>query len=110
MSEYKPIEMRAKRRDYKEADQVIHKAEVLGPEAAFAMELCGRWALVAAMPDGEDTAGRQKLRLPTPEELTARTMEIAKSLFGAMRAEGWTLPVPLPLVDVKAQEAEEKTA
>ena len=49
--------------------------------AGEAIRIIERWALVAALPDGEDSAGRQKLRMPTPEELVGRAFDIAEAMY-----------------------------
>ena len=56
---------------------VIHETEILESEAVFAAEIITRWGAVASAPDGEDSSGRSKLRLMTPEELVARSFETA---------------------------------
>jgi len=57
---------------------MIHQTELLEDEARLAMTMMEKWGMVAAIEDGEDTAGRQKLRLLTPEELVYRSFETAK--------------------------------
>lgn len=49
--------------------------------ATVATELVSHLAIVAAMPDGEDSKGRQKLRLLTPKEVAKRAFEIASELW-----------------------------
>lgn len=64
--------------------------------ACLAADIATRFALVAAMPDGEDSAGRQKLRLPTAEELAARSCDIAAALFDQFDKRGMLLDLPAP--------------
>lgn len=73
---------------------VIHETELLNQEARFACALVERWGLVAAMPDGEDSAGRAKMRLPTPQELSSRSCEMAAAIFAEFRSRGWTVEGP----------------
>lgn len=65
--------------------------------ARFASEFIARWGCVAAIPDGEDSSGRQKLRLPTPVELVDRAIETAETLNTRMIALGWLVEVPKPV-------------
>ena len=64
------------------------------PEATLAMGLIERWGMVAAIPDGEDSAGRQRLRLATPDELTTRAIETVQALYTGLRAAGMIVPLP----------------
>lgn len=47
-------------------------------EAKMAHDFIERWGMVLAMDDGEDSAGRHKIRLATPEELVSRAFTIAE--------------------------------
>lgn len=71
--------------------------------ARIAMDLAKHLSMVAATPDGEDTAGRQKLRLLSPEEVGARACEIARELVNQFEERGWLtqLPEPKTLPDEK---------
>lgn len=66
------------------------------PQALFLQELISRWGLVAGAPDGEDSAGRQKLRLLSPEELVARAVETVKLTFDTIAKNDWLTEIPLP--------------
>lgn len=63
-------------------------------EAVFAMQCIERWALVSATPDGEDSAGRQKLRRLTTTELVTEACEAAKVAFEMFRERGWLVDIP----------------
>jgi hypothetical protein len=67
---------------------VLHNTEELEKEACLALALIERWGMVAGIPDGEDSSGRSKLRLSTPEELTERAFECAKLAFDKARYKG----------------------
>jgi len=73
----------------------VHTDEVLTDRAKYAAALVERWALVAAVPDGEDSAGRAKLRLPTPDELVLRANEIVEALFNDFKQREWIIQGPL---------------
>ena len=64
--------------------------------ARLASAMAERFALVAAMPDGEDSAGRQKLRLPTAEECAVRSCDLAQALWGEFSRRDWLITLPLP--------------
>jgi hypothetical protein len=64
--------------------------------ARFAAEFINRWGAVAAIPDGEDSVGRQQMRLATPEELVERACETAELLHQSLVARGWLVDIPAP--------------
>ena len=66
--------------------------------AQLAINIIDRWALVAAYPDGEDSAGRQKLRLPTPEELVSRATAIAVEAYAVFGRCGLLIDLPEPQI------------
>lgn len=65
--------------------------------ASYAMDLAKHFALVAGIPDGEDTSGRQRLRLATPAEVASRACQVAEILFQQMGDRGWYHQVPTHL-------------
>jgi len=65
-------------------------------EARLATDIATRFALVAGIPDGEDSAGRQKLRLPTAEELAIRSCDLAKALVDEYAQRDWFMNLPVP--------------
>lgn len=64
------------------------------PRATFAMSCLERWGVVASEPDGEDSAGRQKLRLLSVTDLVARACDTAEQAFKAFDQRGWLLAIP----------------
>lgn len=72
----------------------MYNTEVCDDVAVLASVLVEKWALVAAAPDGEDSAGRAKMRLLTPDELVERSVLIAERFFETMRARGYLVAVP----------------
>lgn len=73
-------------------------------EARIVLSIIERWAAVAGEPDGEDTAGRSKLRLQEPAEVVDRACEVAKAAVDAFEARGWIAPPP-PLEHVMKLQA-----
>ena len=64
--------------------------ELFDLEANLAAALIERWGLVAAKPDGEDSAGRAKLRKSAPQELVTEACETAALALAEFRRRGWT--------------------
>lgn len=64
------------------------------PRAHFAMELARHFSLVAGEIDGEDTAGRQKLRLMSAPEVAQRSCEVAQECFVEFESRGWLAVTP----------------
>ena len=58
------------------------------PIAKLAAEFCLRWGMVAGVPDGEDSSGRQKLRLATPDELIDRAVTTVEKLYTVLDDRG----------------------
>jgi len=79
---------------YKKSVVEIHDTELPTQQARLAIELVGRWGMVAMMPDGEDSSGRQKFRPSTPQELCDRACETASLLFSKLRELGWFANIP----------------
>ena len=82
---------------YRGATEIYVAAGETGTtEAAIAEKLIAHFGVVAGESDGEDTAGRQKLRLMTPNELVTRCFEIADAFCTGARERGWLIPLPAP--------------
>ena len=91
----KEIEVHARENFRNEMPEVvIWNLEHPNWKARLAGLLVERWGLVAAIVDGEDSAGRAKLRLSTPEELVLRACEVAERLVEECRSRGWTEQLP----------------
>lgn len=82
----------------------ICKRSHLQPIAGLAVEIVTAHAMIAAIPDGEDSAGRQKYRLPTAEELTDRAYRLAECLYAKFEEKGQILELPMPAVSDAAKE------
>jgi hypothetical protein len=66
------------------------------PRARFALDIASKMALVAAVPDGEDVTGRQRMRMMSAKEITDRSIEIADRMFNAFSQYHWELELPDP--------------
>ena len=71
---------------------VVYERVAPNLKARMAKEMVERWGCVAGMPDGEDSSGRQRWRLRTPEELAQHACDAAD------RERGWLLDLPEPAV------------
>ncbi len=76
----------------------ICRTVVCDQEAEFAKTLMAQLAIVAGQVDGEDSSGRQKCRLLTPEEIAKRACDVSQAAFKEFEARGWLLAIPLPKV------------
>ncbi len=65
-----------------------HQNEKAEAEANLAFVFIEHWGMVAGEIDGEDSAGRQKLRLLTPEEIVDRAFIIAHTAIDRARSLG----------------------
>lgn len=63
-------------------------------EASLEVKLLEKWGLVAVESDGEDSAGRAKLRFSTPQELAAQACNVALEIVAEIRKRGWFVPIP----------------
>lgn len=63
-------------------------------EGEFMLQLIEKHALITAEDNGEDSAGRQKMRKQTALEIVSAAAEITEEAFGEMRARNWTVRSP----------------
>lgn len=73
---------------------VAYVEEQPDPVAQFAFDIIKQHAMVSAMPDGEDSSGRQKEKLPTPEQFVDRAFAIAEYAFNLARDKGRMIKTP----------------
>ena len=68
--------------------------QALAEEARFALACIERWAMVAGELDGEDSAGRSKLRRMTPDELVRHACDSTQIAFSEFETRGWVRSLP----------------
>jgi hypothetical protein len=85
---------------------MLHKVKEMQGSARLACALIERWGIVAAEVDGEDSAGRSRLRRLTPDELVKNACETADAAMNEFEKRGWLIEIPMP-VPVPAKEKEE---
>lgn len=61
-----------------EREVAIYDDEVKQSECTLAFVLIEKWGAIAACPNGEDSAGRQKLKLMDEEDLVNRAFKISE--------------------------------
>ena len=82
---------------YKGATEIIVCNSIaLFPQAKFAQDLMHNLAIAAAVPDGEDSSGKQKMRQMTEMEVVYRATKISQIAFADFSARGWILDLPMP--------------
>jgi hypothetical protein len=84
----------------------VCETEMPDQRARFAMQLMQQLAIVACVPDGENSDGSQKMRIMMPDEVVNRAINIANYALGAFKLEGWLLEIPLPKVTVLPKRGE----
>lgn len=72
----------------------VHDLKMPDLRARFAMEVLERLALIAGEDNGEDTAGRQKVRRSLPNELVSFACDLADKSFTEFEKRGWLLNIP----------------
>lgn len=78
----------------KPVEVMIHERKTPDNRARLAMQCIERWAMVAGEVDGEDSAGRSKLRRMTAEELVGHACDAAERAFSEFEKRGWLIEVP----------------
>ena len=80
---------------YKSAESVmIHSRFQPSVRAQMMISFVERWGMVAAQEDGEDSAGRSKLKLSEPGELVARAEALVNGIMDTIERNGWYFEVP----------------
>lgn len=97
--------------DSRHTNIVIYRRTALTMRADLAAHMIERWGAVAAESNGEDSAGRHKLRLATPDELVQRACDIADRAVSEFEKRGWivALPDPRPITRKERDAAESLT-
>lgn len=82
---------------------VVHALYHPNLSARLAIDLSKHLAVVAIVESGEDSAGRQKVRLLTPSEVALRVCDIADSMMHEFNTRGWLQQAP-PFVPQSAND------
>lgn len=90
-----PIEHEFKDSRYDDTQLLrMHDTDYPTWEARMASLLIEKWGLVAAAPDGEDSAGRSQVRLLNPNEVVERACTTAQLAVATFRERGWVYQMP----------------
>ena len=74
----------------------LHNPIAVNNQGRFALQVIERFALVAGGPDGEDSAGRSKIRRLNVREIVSFACDLAEVAFGEFEDKGWLTEVPAP--------------
>ena len=86
---------------------ILHRLDTPDTRGELAMKILDHFALISAQEDGEDQAGRQKLKLLSPVEVATRACDLAEAFFSEIERRGWLLKLPsYEEVQSTAREAE----
>ena len=72
---------------------VMHVRHQPNHRAQLAASLIERWGMVAGEVDGEDSTGRAKGRLQTPDELVTRACDTAERLYAELERRDWLVDI-----------------
>ena len=84
---------------YKRGDLVLTETISLDNRGKAVAEFISRWGMIAGVPDGEDSAGRAKIRLATTEELVKRAFDVVELMFNEAKVRGMTLEITQEDID-----------
>jgi hypothetical protein len=72
----------------------LGKAWVPNETGELAIRFATHFGVVAAEDAGEDSKGRSKLRLQSPEMVVKRACDMAEQLVAKMKERGWVVDIP----------------
>ena len=93
--------------ELKQPALMLHENEHLELKAKVALSMLEKWGMVAAEPDGEDSAGRAKLKLPSADDLAKRACDVTDEAFTEFEKRGWVLKLPT-MSEMKEKYAEKE--
>lgn len=73
-----------------------HSRGIASYTALLAERIVNHCAMITAQVDGEDTAGRQKLKLMDAADVAKRACDIAENMVAIFDARGWVNVFPPP--------------
>lgn len=76
---------------------LVHQTFAIQGPGRLALQLIEQWGLVAGEIDGEDSAGRSRIRRLTPAELVKDACATADAAWNELESRGWLLEIPLPV-------------
>lgn len=100
------IQERSSRYDQRWSEVTVCNKVAFTLVAQMAVDMVTRWGLVAALPEGEDSAGRQKIRSQEPTELAKAACDTAAALWKEFESRDWLVAIPMPRKIEKPVEEE----
>jgi len=85
-------------------EPVVYRTKAFTLTAEIAMRLLEKFAMVTCIEDGEDSAGRQKLKLMDPKHVVDRSFELAEEFMHQADLGNYIVDIPDPAFDVPAAE------
>ena len=79
-----------------ETEILVCNTKACGLQAQLALSLLERWGLIATEPDGEDSAGRQRMKLLGVADMVTRACDTAEAMYAEFEKRDWLLALPLP--------------
>lgn len=86
-----PIEQKIELDYHDDPKTQLNDNDVFSNKANIIIEMINRWGMVSGIPDGEDSAGRAKIKLMPPEILVNRAFVIADLMFEELAARDWSI-------------------
>ncbi len=80
--------------EYGKPSSVYHLNYAPNDVRDFAKSIITQWGLAAGTIDGEDSAGRAKLRSRTPDEVVMFACDVAEKAYAEFAKRGWLEPTP----------------
>jgi hypothetical protein len=88
-------EVRIHMNEYGDRPEVqVNERERFAEEAKLAIVFIEKWGLILGEDNGEDSAGRQRVRSSTPEEVVERAFAMARLAMQTARDRGLTYALP----------------
>lgn len=73
---------------------IIHEmSHVQNHKARLAEYLAKQLSVILCEPDGEDSSGRQKLKLMSPSDVVTRCNDLADKFYEQWKERGWLVEV-----------------
>lgn len=83
-----------KRKKWREDNVVGTETSAPTYQAKLAVQLAGNIAVCLGEPDGEDSAGRAKVKLMAPEKIVRHACDIAELMAKEFDRRGWFSDIP----------------
>lgn len=110
MSELIDIEIKPSRCGNGDTKLIVHNLMALDARATAVLEMITKWGTIAGEPDGEDSAGRQKLKSVDEFSTVERACTLVEEAFSQFEKRNWSEPLPDMFTRSQMFAAEDKKA